>query len=102
VILLDEATSHVDQVTEGNILRNLRASGATLITVTHRAATVRDADQILMLESGVVVAHGTHPELMRSSPRYREWTGDAFLDPAARSAAAPTSTECQEGDRIIR
>jgi ATP-binding cassette subfamily B protein len=66
VLILDEATSHLDTATEARIERNLRALGITRIVIAHRLSTVRDADQILVIQDGRVAESGTYAELARS------------------------------------
>ncbi len=79
VLILDEATSAVDSVTEEAILKGLGAlSGKmTLIMIAHRISTLRNCDQIFLMEHGRLVARGTYDELLESEPRFRalakEW-----------------------------
>ncbi|MBD8909168.1 ABC transporter ATP-binding protein [Methylorubrum zatmanii] len=72
VLLLDEATSALDTATELAMTRALDQSGTTrtTITIAHRLSTVRRADQIIVLDKGAVVEHGTHEELLGSSGAY--------------------------------
>jgi len=72
VLVLDEATSALDVATEravGEALETL-AAGRTTIVIAHRLSTVRDADQIVLLERGEVAERGTHEELLALGGRY--------------------------------
>jgi ATP-binding cassette subfamily B protein len=74
VLVLDEATSALDVQTEravGEALERL-AEGRTTIVIAHRLSTVRDADQIAVLDRGVVAERGTHEELVAAAGRYAE------------------------------
>jgi ATP-binding cassette subfamily B protein len=72
VLLLDEATSALDTATEVAMTRALDRPGRTrtTITIAHRLSTVRRADQIIVLDRGAVVEHGTHDELLDRSGAY--------------------------------
>ena len=72
ILVLDEATSALDTETERNIQESLRGlgSGRSVITIAHRLSTVVDADQIVVLEKGVIVEKGTQDELLNLNGRY--------------------------------
>jgi ATP-binding cassette subfamily B protein len=73
ILILDEPTSSLDAISEEIVfaaLRRLRA-GRTTLVIAHRLSTVRDADAILVLDGGRIVAQGRHDELIRSSQLYR-------------------------------
>lgn len=64
ILILDEATSHLDAITEGIVDQNLSDLQCTRIVIAHRLSTVRNADLILVLEEGIVVERGTHETLL--------------------------------------
>ncbi len=74
ILILDDATSSVDASTEQQIKLALREvmAGRTTFVIAHRLSTIALADEIVVLESGRVAAHGSHDELLEQSPLYRE------------------------------
>jgi ATP-binding cassette subfamily B protein len=74
ILILDDSTSSVDVETETEIQDALKSwlEDSTTFVVAQRISTVLHADQILVIDEGKVVAQGTHPELMQSSPVYQE------------------------------
>ena len=74
VLVLDEATSSLDTQTEAAVQAELErlAEGRTTITIAHRLSTVRDADQIVVLDHGRLVERGTHEELIERGGLYAQ------------------------------
>ena len=72
VLILDEATSNLDTESEGLIQQSLAAltKGRTTFVIAHRLSTIRKADQILVIEDGLIAETGTHDELIAKEGRY--------------------------------
>ncbi len=76
ILILDEATSSLDTVSERIIQQTIDSlTGITTIIIAHRLSTVRKCDTIFVFEKGRVAAEGSHDELMKTSPTYRELVG---------------------------
>ncbi|HLJ98445.1 MAG TPA: ABC transporter ATP-binding protein [Streptosporangiaceae bacterium] len=81
VVVLDEATAHLDSETESAVQRALKAAltGRTSLVIAHRLSTVREADQILVIDAGQVVERGTHEELIAEGGLYAELYHTQFV-----------------------
>jgi ATP-binding cassette, subfamily B, bacterial len=91
ILILDEATSHLDAVTEERVNRSLSSLSCTRIVIAHRLSTIRDADLILVVNDGRVVESGRHDELLGLGSAYSE------LIAAQRDGVFPVPNEATHG-----
>ena len=85
IVILDEATSHLDSESELAVQRALQEALAdrTALVIAHRLSTIRDADQILVVDGGRIVQRGTHAELLEQGGLYTELYSAQFAATAA-------------------
>ena len=87
IVILDEATAYTDPENEAILQNSIATSfaGKTLIVIAHRLSTVKDSDQIFVINEGNVAAHGTHEELLASCPLYKEmWNAHISVKDTAK------------------
>ena len=71
ILVLDEATSALDTAMERDVMQGIRQCGASLIVIAHRLSTVRDCDEIIVMDQGKIVQRGTHDELISQEGQYK-------------------------------
>ena len=72
ILILDEATSALDAKTEHEVINAISNRGISCIFIAHRLSTVRDCDEIIVLDHGVIVERGTHSQLMKNGGLYHD------------------------------
>ena len=98
VVVLDEATAHLDSESEAAVQRALRTAltGRTSLVIAHRLSTVRDADLVLVIDEGRIVERGTHDALLAEGGLYAELYRTQF-----RQQASPTNTPDDDGEIMV-
>jgi ATP-binding cassette subfamily B protein len=90
IVVLDEATAHLDSESEAAVQRALRQTliGRTSLVIAHRLSTVREADELLVIDDGRIVERGTHASLLAEDGLYAELYRTQFADQEDPSSAA--------------
>jgi ATP-binding cassette subfamily B protein len=98
IVILDEATAHLDSESEAAVQRALSVAltGRTALVIAHRLSTVRDADQILVIDAGRVVERGTHDQLVAADGLYAELYRTQFA-----TADSPTPYATADPEPVI-
>jgi ATP-binding cassette subfamily B protein len=100
IVVLDEATAHLDSESEAAIQRALKTAltGRTSLVIAHRLSTVREADQILVVDAGQIRERGTHDDLLAAGGLYAELYRTQFSGQPARNGDATAGHGDVNGD----
>lgn len=92
IVILDEATAHLDSESEAAVQRALSVAlaGRTALVIAHRLSTVREADQILVLDGGHIVERGTHDQLVAAGGLYGDLYRTQFVGDSPRPVSPAT------------
>jgi ATP-binding cassette, subfamily B, bacterial len=99
ILILDEATSHLDAVTERLVDHNLSQLSCTRIVIAHRLSTVRNADLICVLKEGRIVERGTHTDLLALKGFYAELVHSQLEDDTNNSPGLTALAGSSNGHR---
>ncbi|GAB2887155.1 ABC transporter ATP-binding protein [Streptomyces deserti] len=103
IVVLDEATAHLDSESEAAIQRALKTAltGRTSLVIAHRLSTIQDADQILVIDEGRIQERGTHDQLLTNGGLYAELYRTQFAHQQRRDAQPAESTAAGNGNRAL-
>ena len=85
VLILDEATSALDNMTQTQVMENIREMKVTVVMVAHRLSTVENFDRIIMFENGVIAEEGTYEELMKKKGKFAELVKKQLIEEKDRT-----------------
>jgi ATP-binding cassette subfamily B protein len=104
VVVLDEATAHLDSESEAAIQRALKTAlaGRTSLVIAHRLSTIREADQILVIEAGQIRQRGIHDELLECGGLYAELYHTQFAGQGVRNSDLVVNAAAPDSDRAPR
>ena len=94
IVILDEATSHLDTESEHAIQRALTAAlaGRTALVIAHRLSTIVNADRIIVIDDGRIVEEGTHGDLLDREGLYSDLYRTQLDQPSSAGGSAPLPT----------
>ena len=98
IVILDEATAHLDSESERAVQNALSVAlqGRTSLVIAHRLSTIRSADLVLVIDQGQVVQRGTHAELLAAGGLYAELYRTQFADPGCADRLCAVSAAILE------